>query len=168
MRIQFCPKFSPAPIIEGPLCAGPCGCSKELLLGPALVPTTELHTEKNAQGWGGRLVTAPLWPDLHLNVCVCVLQSFPDDPLFLGQSLHLSQMHQRSLPLPVPSHVLMVGPVPGDAFSFSLPLSASGSKSVVLPGAWKVEGLRSGWTVNYSFIPTKHIICGESTCHSRS
>lgn len=40
------------------------------MLGPALAPTTELRTEKNAQGWGGQLVTASFWPDPHLNACV--------------------------------------------------------------------------------------------------
>ena len=124
VRIQFCPKFSPAPIIEGPLGAGPCGCSKELLLGPALVPTTELHTEKNAQGWGGRLVTAPLWPDLHLNVCVCVLQSFPDDPLFLGSKpAPVSDAPEKPAPTgPLPC--VNGGTCPGGCFLFlSPPLS---------------------------------------------
>ena len=149
VRIQFCPRFSPAPIIEGLLCAGPCGCSKELVLGSALVPTTELRTGKNAPGWGGRLATAPLWPDPHLDVCVpACCRASPMTPCFWGQSLHLSQRHQGSPRAPVSSHVLMVGPVPSGAFSFSPPLSASGSKSMVLPGAWNMEGLRSGWTVN--------------------
>lgn len=40
------------------------------MLDPALAPTAELCTEKNAQGWGGQLVTASLWPNLHLNACV--------------------------------------------------------------------------------------------------
>jgi len=64
--------------------------------------------------------------------------------------------------------VLTVGPVPGDAFSLSPLLSIREQER---GPAGCLEGGRPQEWVDcklYSFIPTKNIICGESTCHSRS
>ena len=90
-------------------------------------------------------------------------------PCVWGQSLRLFQMHKRSLNVRVSSHVLMVGPVPGDAFSFlSPPLGMREQERG--PAGCLEHGRPREWVdcKLYPFIPAKNISYGESMCHSRS
>lgn len=100
---------------------------------------------------------------------MCVLQSFPDDPLCLGSKLALVSDAQEK---PERAGLLLRvngGACPGDAFSFLSPLL--GMREQERGPARCLEHRRSQEWVDcklYSFIPAKNISYGESMCHSRS
>lgn len=158
VRLQFCPKFSPAPIIEGLLGAGPCPCAHRW---------TAYREERTGLGWpaGHSITLARSAPEHVCAFCRASLMT----PCVWGQSLRLFQMHKRSLNVRVSSHVLMVGPVPGEAFSFLSPLLGMRGQERGPAGCLQ-HGRPREWVdcKLYSFIPAKNISYGESMCHSRS